>query len=90
MQENIDAIKIENDMDSLTEEDPIGIETKEVYVPSAFCVREAEPEVSLFCGVILGWNVCVSVFLQVIYNTIFSAENACNGFNLCEQDICTA
>jgi hypothetical protein len=34
-------------MDSLTEEDPTGIETKELYVPSAFCVKKAEPEASL-------------------------------------------
>jgi len=45
LQKNIDAIKVENDMDSLTEEDPIGIETKEVHVLSAFCVKQAEPEV---------------------------------------------
>lgn len=90
MQENTDAIKVENDMYSLTEEDPIGIETKEVYVPSTFCVKKAEPEVSLFCDDILGWFVYVSVFLQVIYNMIFSSESACNGFNVYEQDICTS
>ena len=32
----------------------------------------------------------VSFFLQVVYNMIFSSENACNGFNVCEQDICTS
>ena len=42
-------------MDSLTEEDSIGIETKEVYLPSSFCVKKAEPEVSLFWDDILGW-----------------------------------
>jgi hypothetical protein len=41
LQENIDAIKTENDMDSLNEEDPIGIETKEVHVLLAFCVKKA-------------------------------------------------
>jgi len=41
---------------------PIGIETKEVCVPSAFCVKKAEPEVSLFCDDILGWNVCMFLF----------------------------
>jgi hypothetical protein len=54
LQEDIDAIRVENEMDSLTEEDPIGIKTKEVYVPSAFCVKKAEPETSLFCDDILG------------------------------------
>lgn len=55
LQENIDAVKVENDMDSLTEEDSIGIETKEVYFRSSFCVKKAEPEVSLFWDDILGW-----------------------------------
>jgi len=62
LQENIGAIKVENDMDSLTEEDAIGIETKEVYVPSTFCVKKAEPEVSLFCDGILGCYVCMFLF----------------------------
>jgi hypothetical protein len=55
LQENIDAIKVENDMDSLTKEDPISIETKEVHVLSAYCVKKAEPEGSLFYGDILRW-----------------------------------
>jgi hypothetical protein len=57
LQENIDAIKVENGKDSLTEEDPIGLETKDVYVPSAFCVQKAETEVSLFCDDIMGCSV---------------------------------
>jgi len=89
LQENIDAIKVENDVDSLTEEDPIGIETKEVHVLSAFCVKKAEPEVSLFYDDILGWYMFL-FFLKVIYNMIFSLESACNGFNVCEQNICTS
>jgi hypothetical protein len=55
LQENIDAIKVENDLDSLTEEDPVGIETKEVHVLSAFRVKKAEPEMSLFYDDILRW-----------------------------------
>ena len=50
LQQNTDIIKVENDMDIVTEEDSIGIKFDEVYIPSAFCVEKAEPEVSLFCG----------------------------------------
>jgi hypothetical protein len=61
LQENIDAIKVKSDMDSLTEEDPIGIKTKEVHVLSAFCVKKAEPEVSLFYDIL--WWYYVYMFL---------------------------
>ena len=78
-------------MDSLTEEDSIGIETKEVYLPSSFCVKKAEPEVSLFWDDILGWYMWMFLFfLLVIYDMIISSENACNGFKMYEQDICTS
>lgn len=35
-------------MTGVTEEDSIGIKPDEVYAHSAFCVKIAEPEVSLF------------------------------------------
>jgi hypothetical protein len=49
LQLNVDAIKVEYDTDVEPEEDPVDIKTHEVYIPSAFCVVKAEPEVSLFC-----------------------------------------
>jgi hypothetical protein len=41
-------------MDIATEEGPIDIKTKEVYIPSTFCVKKAEPEVSLLYDGVLG------------------------------------
>ena len=38
-------------MDHVTEEESSGIETEEVYLPSAFHVKKVEPELSLFCDV---------------------------------------
>jgi hypothetical protein len=44
-----------------------------VYLPSAFCMVKAEPEVSLSCGSFIWWwceymCVCVFTFLQYMYN----------------------
>jgi hypothetical protein len=47
LQEN-NTIKVESNVAVVTEEDSIGIKPDEVYVHSAFCVKIAEPEVSLF------------------------------------------
>jgi hypothetical protein len=46
LQQNINTIKVENDMDFGTEEDPVRTHNV-VYIPSAFSVRETESEVSL-------------------------------------------
>jgi hypothetical protein len=46
LQHNIGRIKIENDMDMVTEEDP-GCIKADVHIPSAFSEKETEPEVSL-------------------------------------------
>jgi hypothetical protein len=46
LQQNIDIIKVENDVDVQGEEDSIDIKSDEVYIPSAFFARKAEPEVS--------------------------------------------
>lgn len=40
-------IKVENDMDGLSEENSIAMKTVEVYLPSTFSVKKAEPKVSL-------------------------------------------
>jgi len=34
-------------MDMVTEEDPVCMRTNDIYIPSAYCERESEPEVSL-------------------------------------------
>jgi hypothetical protein len=39
-----------------------------VYLPSAFCVVKAEPEVSLFWDDFVWWCVCVCFFLQCMCN----------------------
>jgi hypothetical protein len=46
-QQNMDTIKIENDVDVTSEEDCVGMKTEEVYIPSAFSVKKTEPQVSL-------------------------------------------
>jgi hypothetical protein len=46
LQQNIDIIKVENDVDVLNE-DPIGMKTDYVYVSSGLSVKKAESEVSL-------------------------------------------
>jgi hypothetical protein len=45
-------------MDIVTEGHTIGIEAEELYIPSAFCVKKAEPEVSLFYDGGLGVATC--------------------------------
>jgi hypothetical protein len=47
LQQNMDTIKVENDVDGMSEEDCVGVKTEEVYIPSAFSVKKTEPEVSL-------------------------------------------
>jgi hypothetical protein len=37
---------VETDVDVQSDEDPVGMETEEVHIPSAFCVKEDEPKVS--------------------------------------------
>jgi hypothetical protein len=40
-------VKVESDVDALSEVDPIGMNTDEVYVPPEFSIIKAESEVSL-------------------------------------------
>jgi len=47
LQEN-NTIKVESNVTVVTEEDSLGVKPDEVYAHSAFCVKIAEPEVSLF------------------------------------------
>jgi hypothetical protein len=37
---------VETDVDVQSDEDPVGVETEEVHVPSAFCMKVDEPKVS--------------------------------------------
>ncbi|XP_021927598.1 zinc finger and SCAN domain-containing protein 5B-like [Zootermopsis nevadensis] len=43
-EQNIDLIKVENDVDILSEEDSVGLGTDEVYVPSVFSIKKPELE----------------------------------------------
>lgn len=66
-------------MDRVTEEYSSGIETEEVQLPSAFHVKNVEPDVCLFCDVTCAYVcMCVGlcVIMQVIYNVIFTSEIA--------------
>jgi hypothetical protein len=38
-------IKVERDVDIQSDEDLTGMESEEVYISSAFCVKEDEPKV---------------------------------------------
>jgi hypothetical protein len=51
LQQDVDRIKVENDVDVPSEEDSSGVKTDEVYSPSTFSIKMAEPQVSLvlFC-----------------------------------------
>jgi hypothetical protein len=49
-------------MDIVTDENSIGINFDEVYIPSVFCVEKAESEVSLFsCGFVIE-GTCTYIF----------------------------
>jgi hypothetical protein len=54
-------MKAENDVDVPSEEDSTGIKTDEVYIPSAFSIKNAEPEVTLVFSYFCVYFVCVSV-----------------------------
>jgi hypothetical protein len=47
LQQIIDEIKVEGNVDILSEEDSIDIKNEEIYTPSAFSMNENKPEVSL-------------------------------------------
>jgi hypothetical protein len=50
LQHNTVIIKVENDMNVVTEENPIGINTDGVCIHSGFSVAKAEPEVRFSSG----------------------------------------
>ena len=47
LQQNTDTMKVESDIDALSEVDPICMNTDEVYVPAEFSIMKTEVEVSL-------------------------------------------
>jgi hypothetical protein len=47
LQQNIDTVKVENDVDALSEEDSIDVKTDNVYTLSTLSLKEAKPQVSL-------------------------------------------
>jgi hypothetical protein len=47
LQQNNDAVKVENDVDVQSEENSIDVKTDEVYTPFACSMKEAAPKVSL-------------------------------------------
>jgi hypothetical protein len=44
--QNVNITRVENDVDVLSEEDSIGIQTDEVYIPSAFSTGKTEYKVN--------------------------------------------
>jgi hypothetical protein len=47
LQQNIDTVKVESDMDAVSEADSICMNTDEVYVQPEFSIIKAESKVSL-------------------------------------------
>jgi hypothetical protein len=43
----MDVIKVEKDVDVLSEEDSVSTKADDIYLPSTFSVEKVEPEVSL-------------------------------------------
>jgi hypothetical protein len=89
LQEN-NTIKVESNVAVVTEEDSIGIKPDEVYVHPAFCVKIAEPGVSLFLDKVwhvfefsffLSFYFFISSLVQFVCNTTFSSGNVRNALN---------
>jgi hypothetical protein len=47
LQQNIDTVKVESNMDAVSEVGPIDMNIDEVYVPPEFSIIKAESQVSL-------------------------------------------
>ena len=64
-------------MGMVTEEDPVCMRTNDIYLPSAYCERESEPEVSLVLDLVescytcmhldvcMYWCLCACMYLGV-------------------------
>jgi hypothetical protein len=62
-------MKVESDVNILSEEDSIDVKSEEVHIPSGFSIRQSDPEVSIVfrCFLILIY-VCTSTraFMYVL------------------------
>jgi hypothetical protein len=47
LQQNLDTVKVENDVDVKSEEDLNDMEADKIYISSSFAIKKAESEVSL-------------------------------------------
>jgi hypothetical protein len=47
LQQDIDTVKVENDVDTVNEEGSFHGKIDEVYIPSALSIKESKPEVSI-------------------------------------------
>jgi hypothetical protein len=56
-------MKVDNDVDVLSEGDPIAVNTDEGYIPSAFSVMKAKSEVSNYFEIMFVVVVHVSVYV---------------------------
>jgi len=57
-------------MGMVTEEDPVCMRTNDIYIPSAYCERESEPEVSLVLDLVEGCSTCVHVLVFVCMHVL--------------------
>jgi hypothetical protein len=46
LQQNVSTVKVENDIDVRSAEDPIDMKSDDAYIASTFSIQKAEPEVS--------------------------------------------
>jgi hypothetical protein len=62
-------MKVESDVNVLSEEDSIDMKSEEVHIPSGFSIRKADPEVSVvFRCILILIYVCISThaFMYVL------------------------
>jgi hypothetical protein len=90
LQESMDKIKVENDMDFVTDGDSIVIKTDEEDIPSSFSGKKAEPEVNLFVDEVLGGCASVCVHVSAVHLQYdFHFKESVQLFNLNKQNIFT-
>jgi hypothetical protein len=66
LQQNIDGIKVENDVDVVKEDNSIGVKSNEIYIPSGFSIKKAENKVRLIFGWFFYLNrVCLSLCFAI-------------------------
>jgi hypothetical protein len=72
-------MKVESDMDAVSEVDPICMNSDEVYVPSDFSTIKTEVEVSLvlrsFFIVVMVVNLCVYACVCTVHSCVLHMRN---------------